>query len=175
MKVCIVLAGLVLWAAPLWAETYTWVDDNGTYNFTEDYSRVPAKYRKNVGKRGDMDGQPAGSRAALPSGKPAPLTPQAVKENQDAAGEDNGLFGGKKPEVWQQEMRPLYGEVKRLEQLLVELQALIKNPDGISKRRIDGLPQEFRETQKQYMEQLKQYNSLNDEANKVGLPAEFRK
>jgi Domain of unknown function (DUF4124) len=175
MKVCIVLTGLMLWATPLLAETYTWVDEDGTYNFTEDYSRVPLKYRKSVGRRGDMEGQPAVPHAEAPDAKAPVVTPQKGKENQVQGVEDSGLYGGKKPEAWQQEMRPLYGEVKRLEQQLDELQSLIKKPAGISKSRFDGLPQEFRETQKQYMEQLKRYNSLNDEANKVGLPAEYRK
>ncbi len=30
------------------AEMYKWVDDKGTVNFTEDYSKIPKKYRKKV-------------------------------------------------------------------------------------------------------------------------------
>jgi len=63
----------------------------------------------------------------------------------------------------------------RLDQQLAELESLVRKPTGLSKGRLDGLPQEFREVQKQYNQALKQYNSLNDEANKVGLPVEFRK
>ncbi|MBL0226004.1 MAG: DUF4124 domain-containing protein [Geobacteraceae bacterium] len=176
MKLLTALAGLLLFAVPLSAETYSWVDDNGTYNFTEDYSRVPQKYRKNVGTRGNMDGRPAAdSRTSVPDSRVPAAAPQKGKEDVKQAADDNGLFGGKKPEAWQQEMRPLYAEVKRLEQLLVELESLIKNPVGISKSRFDGLPQEFRDTQKQYGQTLKRYNELNDEANKTGLPTEFRK
>jgi hypothetical protein len=176
MKVITVLAGLVLWAAPLLAETYSWVDESGTYNFTEDYSRVPMKYRKSAVKRGDMDGPPDAPLAVKPDAKPKVPAPQKEsKESQIVGAEDNGLFGGKKPEAWQQEMRPLYAEIKHLEQQMNDQQSLIRRPAGISKSRFDGLPQEFRETQKQYNQLLKQYNSLNDEANRVGLPAEFRK
>jgi hypothetical protein len=175
MKLLTALAGLLLFAVPLSAETYSWVDENGTYNFTEDYSRVPQKYRKNVGTRGDMYGRPADPRASVPDSRGTAAAPKKGKENIQQAAGDNGLFGGKKPEAWLQEMRPLYVEVKRLEQLLAEQDSKIRNPAGISKSRFDGLPQEFRDTQKQYNQTLKRYNELNDEANKVGLPAEFRK
>ena len=189
MKRIVILASVVLWAAPLAAETYSWIDDNGTYNFTEDYSSVPKKYRKSVGKRGNMDGQSPFPRAVEPVSRAKPVSPApgadtkgtavapALKEAggalQDKA--DNGLYDGKKPEVWQQDFRARAAEYKRLEQQLVQLESLIKNPRGISKERFDGLSQEFKETQKQYNTALKSYNDLNDAANKAGLPGEFRK
>ena len=50
MKLLIVFTGIMLWAAPLLAETYSWVDEKGTYNFTEDYSRVPTKIPQERGE-----------------------------------------------------------------------------------------------------------------------------
>ncbi|MBK5276374.1 MAG: hypothetical protein JJE30_15190 [Desulfuromonadales bacterium] len=185
MKRIVILASIVLWAAPLPAETYSWIDDNGTYNFTEDFSKVPKKYRKSVGKRGDMDSQPSPSRAAEPVPNIKPVTPAASADTKGSSGKDagggkkdkadNDLYDGKKPEVWQQDFRARAAEYKRLEQQLVQIESLIKNPRGISKERFDGLSQEFKETQKQYNAALKFYNELNDAANKAGLPAEFRK
>lgn len=176
MKLIFTVAGILMFAAPLMAETYSWEDEAGTANFTENYSNIPLKYRKNARRLGDMGsdtsfGAPAGvgEKKALPAAK---TSAAAEASPADLAG---GLYGGKKSEVWQQEMRPLYVEVKRLEQQLVELESLIRKPVGISKSRMEGLPQEFRNTQNQYNQALKQYNSQNDEANKVGLPAEFRK
>jgi hypothetical protein len=40
---------------------------------------------------------------------------------------------------------------------------------------LQGLPQEFRDTQKRYNEAIKAYNDLNDAANKAELPIEYRK
>jgi hypothetical protein len=175
MKLLLTVAGILLFAAPLMAETYSWKDESGTVSFTDNYTSIPAKYRKKARKIGEMDGQPEDSRPAESGGKDKVAAPQKAAETGSKGQADNGQFAGKKAEAWQQEMRPLYAEAKRLEQQLFELESLIKNPVGISRSRMDELPQEFRETQKLYNEKLKQYNSLNDEANKVGLPAEFRK
>jgi hypothetical protein len=176
MKLILAVAGILIFAAPLMAETYSWEDEKGTVNFTENYTSIPAKYRKKARKLGDMGADTSSVPPAAVSGAKATSavrTPAGT--GAGPAAESSGLFNGRKPEAWQQEMRPLYAEVKRLEQQLVELESLIRKPAGISKSRADGLPQEFRETQKLYNQALKQYNSLNDEANTVGLPAEFRK
>jgi hypothetical protein len=179
MKLILAVAGILIFAAPLMAETYRWEDEKGTVNFTENYTSIPVKFRKKARKLGDMGSDtPSTPPAAVSGAKAAPAAPAArltAGTGAGPAGEADGLFGGRKPEAWQQEMRPLYAEVKRLEQQLVELESLIRKPIGISRGRMDGLPQEFRETQKLYNQVLKQYNGLNDEANKVGLPAEFRK
>ena len=176
MKLILTVAGILIFAAPLMAETYSWEDEKGTVNFTENYTSSPAKYRKKARKLGDMGSDTTSVPPAAVSGaKATPAARATAVTGAGPADEAGGLFGGRKPEAWQQEMRPLYAEVKRLEQQLVELESLIRKPIGISRGRMDGLPQEFRETQKLYNQALKQYNSLNDEANKVGLAAEFRK
>lgn len=179
MKLIIVVAVMLLSAAPLMAETYSWEDERGTANFTENYSSIPLKYRKHARKLGDMGSvAPPAPPAAVGATKTLPATAAPATSagaQSSPAGEENGLFGGKKPEVWQQQMRPLYMEIKRQEQQLAEIEALIRKPTGISKSRMDGLPQEFRDAQAIYNQNLKRYNSLNDEANRVGLPAEFRK
>lgn len=176
MKSLFVIAVMLMFAAPLMAETYTWEDAAGTVNFTENFSSIPAKYRKKARKLGDIGSETSTPAPAAP-GKTTtiPAVKPTAEMGTNPAGEAGGLFGGRKAEAWQQEMRPLYTDLKRLEQELVELEAQIRKPTGISKSRIDGLPQEFRDTQKRYDQALKQYNRLNDEANKVGLPAEFRK
>jgi Domain of unknown function (DUF4124) len=179
MKLVALAGMLLLLASNAGAETYSWTDENGTYNFTDDVSSVPKKYRKNVEKRGDLTGQPEAQRQAEPNAnvKAAPVAAvpgdAAGGQKQETAG--SGLYDGKKPEVWQQDFRTREAEYKQLEQQLVQIERLIKNPGGISKSRYDALPGEFKETQKQYLEKLKNYNELNDDANKAGLPVEFRK
>jgi hypothetical protein len=176
MKLILTVAGILIFAAPLMAETYSWEDEKGTVNFTDNYTNIPAKYRKKARKLGDIRSDTPSAPPAAVSG--AKATPAARATGGTGAGtseEVNGLFGGRKPEDWQQEMRPLYVEVKRLELQLGELELLLRKPTGISKSRIDGLPQEYMDTKNRYNQAAKRYNSLNDEANKVGLPAEFRK
>ena len=45
MKTCIIVALLVLFAIPVEALTYKWVDNEGTH-YTDDLGNIPAKYRK---------------------------------------------------------------------------------------------------------------------------------
>lgn len=174
----IALACCCLYAVPLLAETYSWTDDSGTINFTEEYSSIPGKYRKKVRKRDDISGQavPASPPADPAGGKGKKPEELRITGNSDTqADTGNGLYGGKKGEEWRPEFQARGAEVKRLEHQLIQLEALIKNPVGISRKRMFGLPQEFKETQRQYNDAVKHYNELNDAANKAGLPAEFRK
>jgi hypothetical protein len=176
MKLILAVAGILVVAAPLMAETYRWEDETGTVNFTENYTSIPAKFRKKARKLGDMGSDTSSAPPAAVSGaKATPAVSETAEAGAGPADDTNGLFGGRKPEAWQQEMRPLYAEVKRLELQLGELELLLRKPTGISKSRIDGLPQEYMDTKNRYNQAVKRYNSLNDEANKVGLPAEFRK
>jgi hypothetical protein len=176
MKLIVIAGMMILLAAHAGAETYTWTDENGTFNFTDDLSSVPLKYRKNVGKRGDINvQQDAPARAAEPTARVKAVPAQKLGDSDVKGSAVDGLYNGKKPELWQQQMQPLYGEVKRLEQQLLQIEGLIKKPAGISKTRYDGLQNEFKEAQSKYNEALKSYNELNEAANKAGLPAEFRK
>lgn len=176
MKLITVVVVIFMFAAPLMAETYTWEDETGTVNFTENYTSVPAKYRKKVRKLGGIGPDMSASLPAVVSTtKTTPAVRAISVASVSPEGRAAGLFGGRQAEAWQQEMRPLYADVGRLEQQLVELETLIRKPNGISKSRIDGLPQEFKAAQQLYKLALKKYNDMNDEANKVGLPADFRK
>jgi hypothetical protein len=98
MRMKIVIAGIVLWAAPLMAEMYSWVDDKGTYNFTEDYSSIPKKYRKHVKAGSDI-------------GNPEPARNEAGKRGRtvDAAKKTANV---KNPVAWTKEFSDPYGFVK---------------------------------------------------------------
>ena len=85
------------------------------------------------------------------------------------------MYGGYKAETWQKEFRDREAQYKQLEDQLAQIEELVKKPVGVSMERLQGLPQEFKDTQKRYDEALKAYNDLNDAANKAGLPAEYRK
>ncbi|RPJ05683.1 MAG: DUF4124 domain-containing protein [Deltaproteobacteria bacterium] len=56
MKVVVILSVLLI-SGIGWAETYRWVDEKGTVNFTQDYHSIPEKYRDQVEERQD---EPAG-------------------------------------------------------------------------------------------------------------------
>lgn len=170
MKRIVSLVGVMLfWSLPVLAETYTWTDRSGTVNFSDDYSSIPKQYRKKVRKLGDMGGAPASADTGKPS------APAAAAPDTAGANPAGGSYGGKKAEAWQQEFKTRAADYKQLESELMQLEGLVKNPVGLSRERMQGLPQEFRDAQKRYNEALKAYNDLNDAANKAQLPAEYRK
>ena len=47
---------MILIYATGWAETYRWVDEKGTENFTSDYGSIPEKYRDQVKAKRDEPG-----------------------------------------------------------------------------------------------------------------------
>jgi hypothetical protein len=176
-RIVALVAVMLLRSLPIMAETYTWTDKSGTVNFSDDYSSVPKAYRKNVRKLGDLDAPPAPADAVKnrewPSAQPA--TSRTDPPGAPGAKSGNGLYGGKKAEAWQQEFRAREADYKQLDNQLTQLEELIKKPAGISMERLQGLPQEFRDTQKRYNEAIKAYNDLNEAANKAELPIEYRK
>jgi len=174
MKILIALTGFMLCAAPLFAETYTWVDEKGTYNFTEDYSSVPQKYRKRVERRDGIDappgtaetpsavtGSPAGSDAKSPAGTGKTDAKAATSEE---------LFGGKSRSAWQQELKASEGEVKRREARVKELEAQLNNAGEFNVTRA------YRDQQQQYLSAVNDFNKasasyikLVESARKAGL------
>lgn len=173
MKIFTVIFTVLFCASPLMAQTYTWTDEKGTVNFADELSQVPRKYRSKVKLRSDepdtVKPEPVVAKEA-PAAKPA-----AEKTTPLPKDADKWMYGNRSAAQWSQEFRVREAEYKSQEQKMNVISDLMKNPVGITRERFDALPQEFRETQKEYLRLLKQYNDLNEAANQVGLPAEFRK
>ncbi len=56
MRVAVVPFFIVFIFSTGWAETYRWVDEKGTVNFTQDYGSIPEKYRDQVKEKPDKPG-----------------------------------------------------------------------------------------------------------------------
>jgi replicative superfamily II helicase len=172
MKLLIVFTGVMLWAAPLLAETYSWVDEKGTYNFTEDYSRVPQKYRKNVEKRDSIEAPPipAASSTASSAGSAAKSAAGTGKENVQAVAPEK-LFGGKTQAAWLQELTTAQNELKRLDARVKELGMQVKNAGAynVTRSYVD-LERHYNATVEEYNKANIRFGSLMDSARKAGLP-----
>lgn len=158
-------------AMPLGAETYTWVDSDGTYNFTENYGSIPPKYRTQVKKREDM------TREAVPepisSVPPEPAAEQVPQpaEKKPAAG--SGVTGA-----------AAYDSLKRdfaaREATLSELRARIDTMDAGLKRSTADTParrsllEERSRAAGRYTELRKEYNLLAESARRNGIAIETR-
>lgn len=167
-------------AFPLLAETFTWTDENGTTNFTEDYSNIPPKYRNKVHKREEIEYDKPPAQSVKSGGKDGnsvgvqPEKQNKVLKNQ-FIDEPQGIYGGKKDEVWASAFRAINSEISSLEQKIREAEELNKKPAGLNTEQINRLPQEIVSLITQRNDAIKRYNELNDRANTAGVPAEYRK
>ncbi len=178
MKLLLAICAVLFSFAMVNAEIYSWTDDAGTMHFTEDYSQVPKKYRNKLTRRTEDEDAPSAAPAARPAkaADKAAVSAPLPAGSAPVKGKDGKLlYGGRPVSQWQNEFRARGSAYKSLESRLDQLAGQIKKPVGIPRERRDALPQEFKAAQQEYLKALKDYNELNDAANRAGLPAEFRK
>ena len=182
MKQYICLAIILLSTAELNAETYSWVDDRGTYNFTEDYSSVPKKYRNKVKLRGDgqqdeklrQEEQPQQMRpgsASLPKNKENGDDRRAVVPSGDKE-----LYGGKTRDAWRAEMDALEAELTGIEQKMEQMRQRALNVKGLlTKAELETLKKDYEESRSNYNQKYRSYTELLEAARKGGLVIEIKK
>ncbi len=157
------------------AEIYSWIDDSGTYNYTEDYSRVPKKYQKKVKRREDV------SQDAKPQVQPDTVTTpkQANKaETKPTAavpGDDKELYGGKSVADWRKELDAREAELKQIEQRMEELKNQVSGPKGISSVQLEALKKDYDDSRAAYDQKYKSYTELIETVRKAGLTVEIKK
>ncbi|MDD2582185.1 MAG: DUF4124 domain-containing protein [Desulfuromonadaceae bacterium] len=174
MKQYICLGFILLSAAPLLAETYSWVDDSGTYNFTEDYSSVPKKYRKKVKWREDVqqDARPQLSPDFVDN------TGQTGKTDTKIAtvpGGEKELYGGKSRADWRREMDALEAELTGIEQHMEQLRKQIYDPKGVSRAQFELLKKDYDDSRAVYNQKYKNYTDLVDTVRKAGITVNIKK
>ena len=170
MKTIICMALLMLLSTQSGAETYSWIDENGTYNYSDDYNSVPKKYRKNVGRRGD-DGA-----AKTPAEAPVPVKSEATAvKPATVADADKPLYDGKTQEEWRKEFDVREAELKRLGLRMEQIQATVKNPSNTERGSLRALIAEYEALRKEYNEKYKRYSDLVESARKAGLVVVMKK
>lgn len=173
MKLLITLAGLLLWAAPLLAETYSWVDQNGTYNFTEDYSRVPKKYRSRVNIQGDMGARPVPKESVSPSPGSSVAPPADLKNTAAGKLETSvGNFGGKSYDQWKQEFSEREAAMGAIKKRVDEIDALL-NKRPSNREQTQTLISERNKAVEQFTEMRKQYDQQVELARKAGVQVDI--
>jgi hypothetical protein len=177
---CVVF--LLLFTVPAFAETYKWVDDKGTVNFTENLGSVPKKYRKNV-KIID------GNEAAVPQvtdidesskGK-AKAKADVNNETKDGDGATAGkernkktVYAGKDETVWKAEFRKLNADIRASEEQLDEINARLSDPSKLSRSEFVSLQNTVKNIDYRLKELRKKLDTLDEAATKAGVPAELR-
>jgi uncharacterized protein DUF4124 len=173
------VAFLLFLAVPAFAETYKWVDDKGTVNFTESLGSVPKKYRKNVKV---IDGNEAAVPQVTdidesPTGKAKAKTGEKDETKDGAAGKEGNkkaVYGGKDEAVWKAEFRKLNADIRASEEQLDEINARLNDPGKLSRSEFVGLQNTVKNIDYRLKELRKKLDTLNEAAAKAGVPAELR-
>lgn len=175
MKSFVCAGFILLLATQSHAETYSWVDDGGTYNFTEDYSRVPKKYRKNVKRRDDVLQDTAPQVTTLPENITKKDTGKGETKPVAVSDGEKELYGGKSRAAWRQEMGVLEAELGVLEQRMELLRKNINTTKVESKTQFVEMRKEYEESRIAYQQKYKSYTELIETIRKAGLPVEIKK
>ena len=175
MKTCICLGFILLFAVPLHAETYSWVDDSGTYNYTEDYSRVPKKYRKKVKRREDLQQDVKPQASPVPeSAASRPAEKTAVK-SAPVQGDEKEMYGGKSRADWRKEMEVLEAELNGIEQHMEQLRKQMSDSKGIYRDQLEVLKKDYDGSRAAYDKKYKDYTRLIETVRKAGIVVDMKK
>lgn len=174
MKPFLCLGLILLLSSQLHAETYSWVDDSGTYNYTEDYFKVPKKYQKKVKRREDLP------QNVKPLQSPDPVTMPRQTEKTDAKSAtvpdgEKELYGGKSRAAWRKEMDAKEAELNGIEQRLEQLRKQIYDTKGIDKAQFETLKREYDDYRATYAQKYKSYSELIETVRKAGITVEIKK
>jgi hypothetical protein len=173
MRLFVYLGFMLLLVPQVHADTYSWVDDSGTFNYTEDYSRVPKKYRKKVKRSEDIpqDEQPAVSpdTGAAPSGEAG----KTEAPPADVSGE--ALYGGKSVADWRAEMDKREAELTGIEEHMEQLRKEIRDLSGSDRTQFELLKTEYDDNRATYNEKYQEYTELLETIRKAGLNVKIKK
>ena len=173
MKKLTLVLFLVLFAVPAMAETYTWTDERGTVNFTEDLGKVPKKYRKKARIIGG-DNAEAPPPAEAPEQKPAaggvPKDAAAPVPEKDR---EKVLYGGKEGAEWSREFATVRAELKSSEDQLVDTRKRMDDTSGMSRNEYLSLQLTIRNMERRVLELRKRLEELQRVAREGEVPPEL--
>jgi|GEM_PF-1067425 len=178
------VALLVLCASSVTAETWEWVDGQGTVSFTDDRQNIPKQYRKSARKL-SVESTPAPPQPSPPvapetQAPPAPITPAStaapsVPTPAAAPGAKlQDTYGGKKGAEWKEAFASLNNEIKGVDGELKEKQRLLKEPGNLSRSDYMKLENELRRLSAILTALLSRWELLNKEATAASVPADLR-
>jgi len=156
---------LLLYPLSSSAFTYQWTDDRGTVNFTEDLGKVPKKYRKKVKVSGGEDGAPQTTVISEPeSGKAKGATPLQGKK----------LYGGKDESGWRNEFLSTRGNLQQAESDLAELRGRLGDTSKMSRSEYLSIQNSIKHGESRQQQLKKKLDLLQESADRIGVPDEFR-
>ena len=171
MKTMVIAVLMLALAVPLCAETYSWEDDEGTLNFTEDYSRIPSKYRKKVQRREGMSYRETNVDLTPPDSSVEKTDPpdSSAEKSEEKSAEGPTLYGGKTEDQWRSELYALESEMNTQREIMKDLEQQMKAQETFTKTRANELKKQYDEARKSFEQKYAAYNQLTEAARKAGF------
>ena len=167
------------------AETWEWVDGQGTVTFTDDRQSIPRQYRGSARKLGyDVSAPPLRE----PSPPPAPGAEQPPESRDGGGGTGSPAapagsgpgklspesYGGRTMAQWQEAFNAVDDEIREVDQLVREKQRLLKEPVSLGRSDYLKLEEEVRQLGGKRSALLARWESLKKEASAARLPIEWK-
>jgi hypothetical protein len=177
-RLILALASVFVFAGTVSAETYKWIDDRGTINFTEDYSQIPKKYRKKVRVTGDVQAE----QVAGESGKEEPGK-DVTEKNPSATGSDSGknqektktMYGSKSEDEWKADFKKLNDQIDKVQGQIEDRRTMLDNPDSLTRPRYRGIEMEIKDLEGKLAQLKSNLSALDGEASMAGVPYDLRR
>jgi hypothetical protein len=167
-------------AAPVSAETYKWIDDKGTVNFTEDYSQIPKKYRKKTRMIGDVgvnssevSSDNAGDSRNEWNGSKSAASGQAASSAKPE--KKVATYGGKNGDEWSGEFGKINNEIKSAEEGIAQRRDRLSHPEKLTRAQYLGTEYEIKDLQTKLEELRGRRSTLDEAASRAGVPYDLRK
>lgn len=159
----LLLVMLLVYPLSALAQIYEWTDERGTVNFTEDRGNVPVKYRKKVKVLGDESGAP---ETTIISEQPK------VKNRSDEKGKK--LYGGRDETAWRTDFMNAKGDLKQARSELADLRERLGDTSKMSRTEYLTLQNTIKFNEGRLQQLQKKLDALQQSADKLGVPQEFR-
>jgi len=176
MKVFIISIALLLISLPVFAVTYTWEDDQGTVNFTEDLGNVPVKYRKKVKVVGEeelLPAEPGESVEKMPAKNKSQTVGGIPEGTQPTKKADSKavVYGDKDADAWKTKYKALDADVKAAEKQLEEFKSRLKDTSTMSRSEYLSIQATIRSIENSLVMRRQKLDELKQQAAAAGVPS----
>ncbi len=164
-------------ATSVQADTYKWMDDQGTVNFAEDPGTIPQKYRKkakNVDEEEAVDAvleKGSGEKVSKTSETKGTSVEQQEKKKEQ---KKKAVYGNKDESAWKSEFARLRNELKSLDEQLGSKRTLFSDPSKLSRTQYKSLQYEIKNLEQLRIDLSAKLESLRVDAAREGVPAEIQ-
>jgi len=165
VAVIVVMLSVLASAPMLYADTYSWTDDNGTVNFTENRGDIPRKYRKQVKRLDDMSPDEPIIKSIPPK-----ITPQTEGEKSPSkVGDSITKYNGKTYDQWKQELNERETSMSDIRKKIDELDVQYKKGSATP-----ATIQERNRMVEKYNQLIVEYDKTVEAIRRAGLNVEIK-